>query len=55
MGYAALIPIPLIIILAILVILMPVCVYTAQKWAYKRYKELVKLNKNIELRRSFSE
>lgn len=35
------------IILIILAILVPVFVYSAQKWAYKSYKELVKMNNEL--------
>ena len=35
------------IILLILAILLPIFVYTAQKWAYKCYKELIIVNKTL--------
>lgn len=31
-----------------LLLAIPVCLYTAQKWAYKNYLETQKLNGNIE-------
>jgi hypothetical protein len=37
-----------LILFAVLAILMPVCVYTAQKYAYRCYKELVKVNQALE-------
>ncbi len=38
-----------VFILFMLSIILPISVYAAQKWAYKSYKELQRLNKNIEL------
>jgi len=34
-------------ILFILAIILPISAYCAQKWAYKCYKELVKINKHL--------
>jgi hypothetical protein len=36
------------IILVICTIVLPISVYAAQKWAYKCYTQLIKLNENIE-------
>jgi hypothetical protein len=35
-------------VFVILAILMPICVYSAQKWAYRCYKELAKANQILE-------
>ena len=37
----------ILIIVFMLGILMPIFVFTAQKWAYKSYKELVIVNDNL--------
>ena len=36
------------LVLIVLTVMLPVSVYCAQKWAYKCYQELKKLNKNLE-------
>lgn len=38
----------LFILFIICSIIVPVSIYAAQKWTYRCYKELCKLNKNIE-------
>lgn len=37
-----------IILFIILIVILPISVYAAQKWAYKCFKELEKLNKKID-------
>jgi len=37
-----------IIVFIVLCILVPVSVYAAQKWAYKSYKELVKIREILQ-------
>ncbi|HOE44053.1 MAG TPA: hypothetical protein PLB25_20840 [Rhodoferax sp.] len=37
-----------ILIFIFLVIILPISVYAAQKWAYKCFKELEKLNEKID-------
>lgn len=36
------------VLLAVLVILLPFSAYSAQKWAYRCYQELVKLNRKLD-------
>lgn len=37
-----------ILILLLLAIILPISVYAAQKWAYKCFKELEKLNQKMD-------
>lgn len=37
-----------ILVFFFLVIVLPICVYTAQKWAYKCFRELEKVNKKMD-------
>ena len=37
-----------IMIFIFLVIVMPICIYAAQKWAYKCFKELQAINKKLD-------
>ena len=37
-----------ILIFLLLVIILPISVYAAQKWAYKCFKELEKLNQKMD-------
>lgn len=46
----------ILVIFIALVILIPVFIYSAQRYAHKCYRELVKLNKTVEsLEREFLE
>lgn len=38
----------LILIFLILTLILPISVYAAQKWAYKCFKELEKLNQKVD-------